>query len=133
MRPGRATSVPRLTSLDTQIFGAGATVSVRFTKKPGEGTPVRFIAADDPTEAAAVREVDLQKRFHLSATQLANRLQLTTNKSHALWQRLGVDRDPQCMHTFMFGKSTHAMFSDNALTRMREALAVGNEPSATAV
>jgi hypothetical protein len=40
-----------------------------------------------------VREVDLQKRFHLSATQLAKRLLLTTNKSHALrqkaWRRQG--------------------------------------------
>ena len=123
---------PRLASLDTQISGTGATVSVRFTKKLGEGAPVRFIAADDPTEAAAVREVDLQKRFHLSASQLAKRLQLTTNKSYALRQRLGVDKDQQCMHTFMFGRSTHQMFSDNALTRMREALATMNGANETA-
>jgi hypothetical protein len=45
-------------------------VSVNFTKEAGEG----IIAADDPAEAAAVREVDLKKRFHLSATQLAKRL-----------------------------------------------------------
>ena len=122
----RAAVFPRLASLDTQISGNGVTVSVRFTKKTDEGAPVRFIEADDPTEAAAVREVDLQKRFHLSATQLAKRVQLTTNKSHALRQKLGVDKDPQCMHTFTFGKSTHAMFSDNAITRMREALATAS-------
>ena len=129
----RAEVFPRLASLDTQISGTGATVTVRFTKKAGEGTPVRFIAADDPTEAAAVREVDLQKRFYLSATQLANRLQLTTNKSHALRQKLGVDKDPQCMHTFTFGKSTHAMFSDNAVTRMREAISPANTSNEAAV
>jgi hypothetical protein len=55
---------PRLGSLDTQISGTGATVSV-LAKKAGEGAPVRYIAADDPTEAAALREVDLQKRFHI--------------------------------------------------------------------
>jgi hypothetical protein len=93
----------------------------RFTKKVGEGAPVRLIAADDPTEAAAVREVDLQKRFHLSATQLARALELTTHKSHALRQKLRIDADPQCMHTFTFGKSKHPMFSDNATTRMQEA------------
>lgn len=119
----RAEVFPRLGSLDTQISGSGAAVSVRFTKKHAEGAPVRFIAADDPTEAGAVREVDLQKRFYLSATQLAKRLRLTINKSHALRQKLGVDKDPQCMHTFMFGRSKHAMFSDSAFTRMREALA----------
>ena len=66
----RAEVFPRLASLDTQISGAEATATIRFTKKSGEGTPVRFIAADDPTEGAAVREVDLQKQLPLSATQL---------------------------------------------------------------
>jgi len=119
---GRGDVFPRLSSLDTQVLGVGASVSVRFTKKAGEGAPVRFIAADDPTEAAAVREVDLQKRFYLSATELAKKLKLTTPKSHALRQQLGIDADPQCMHTFTFGKSKHPMFSDNAFARIRETL-----------
>jgi hypothetical protein len=118
----RSDVFPRLDGLDTQISGTGVSISVRFTKQVGEGAPVRFIAADDPTEAAAVREVDLQKRFHLSATQLAIALKLTTHKSHALRQKLRIDADPQCMHTFTFGKSKHPMFSDNAATRMREAM-----------
>jgi hypothetical protein len=118
----RSDVFPRLDGLDTQISGTGVSIRVRFTKKVGEGAPVRFIAADDPTEAAAVREVDLQKRFHLSATQLARALELTTHKSHALRQKLRIDADPQCMHTFTFGKSKHPMFSDNAATRMREAM-----------
>jgi hypothetical protein len=82
--------------------------------------------ATNRTEAAAVREVDLQKRFHLSATELARRLNLTTNKSYALRQKLGIDKDPQCLHTFTFGRSKHPMFSDNAFTQMRRAL---TEPS----
>ena len=114
---------PRLGGLDTQISGSGATITVRFTKKESEGAPVRFIAADDPTEAAAVREVDLQKRFHLSATSLAKKLKLTQPQSHALRQKLGIDADLQCRHEFTFGKSKHPMFSDNAFTQMRDALA----------
>jgi hypothetical protein len=39
-----------------------------------------------------------------------------------LSQKLCIDADPQCMHTFTFGKSKHTMFSDNAATRMREAM-----------
>ncbi len=115
---------PRLGGLETQITGSGATVTVRFTKKEGEGAPVRFIAADDPTEAAAVREVDLQKRFYLSPTALAKKLNLTTNKSFSLRKQLGIEADPQCMHTFVFGKSKHPMYSDNAFSRMREAIGV---------
>jgi hypothetical protein len=113
---------PRLTGLDTKISGGGVTVSVHFTKKASEGVPVRLVAADDPTEAAAVREVDLQKRFHLTATQLAKKLNLTQPKSHALRKTLGIDVDPQCMHTFTFGKTKHPRFSDNAFTRMRSAV-----------
>jgi hypothetical protein len=102
IRAGKSRSevFPRLGTLDTQISGSGATVTVRFTKKEGEGTPVRYIAADDPTEAAAVREVDLQKRFYMSATQLAKAIKLTPPKSHALRQKLRIDADPQCMHIF---------------------------------
>jgi hypothetical protein len=126
---------PRLGGLETEVSGSGATVTVRFTKKEGEGAPVRFVAADDPTAAAAVREVDLQKRFYLSPTGLAKKLDLTTNKSFALRKQLGIDADPQCMHTFVFGKSKHPMYSDNAFTRMREALTAAKtvpvEPKAT--
>jgi hypothetical protein len=127
---------PRLGSLDTNISGTGATVSVRFTKKTGEGLPVRFIAADDPTEAAAVREVDLQKRFHLSPTELAKRLKLTLLSAHALRKELGIDSDPQCMHTFAFGRSKHPRFSDNAFARMRDAMmeaTASSQPSRASV
>jgi hypothetical protein len=119
---------PRLGVLDTRVAGEGATITVRFTKKVGEGAPVRFVPADDPTEAAAVREIDLQKRFHMSATALARKLKLTPPKSHAMRKKLGIDADPQCMHTFTFGKSKHPMFSDNAFNRMRDALAAAKAP-----
>ena len=83
IRGGKSRSdvFPRLGTIDTQISGTGATISVRFTKRAGEGAPVRFVAADDPTDAAAVREVDLQKRFRLSASELAKALKLNTHKS----------------------------------------------------
>lgn len=127
---GREEVFPRLGGLDTQLSGEGSTITVRWTKKAGEGAPVRFIAADDPTEAAAVREVDLQKRFYMSATKFASKLGLSPNRSHALRQELGIDTDPQCRHVFTFGRSKHQMFSDTALKKMREALAAprGDRP-----
>src|SRR5204863_8007104 len=76
-RVGRAIKVgkprdevfPRLRSLGTSTEGSGLTVTVRFSKK--EGVPVQFVPADDPRDAAAVREVDLQRKYHLSARELA--------------------------------------------------------------
>ncbi len=128
----RSEVFPRLGTLDTQISGSGATVTVRSTKKEGEGAPVRYIAADDPVEAAAVREVDLQKRFHMSATKFAKAVNLTTHKSLALHKKLAIDADPQCVHIFVFGKSRHPMFSHNALERMRGVLVADSKIHPTA-
>ena len=118
----RADVFPRLGGLGVQVSGGGALVTVRFTKG-SDGAPVRFVAADDPAAAAAVREVDLQRRFHMSASRLAELLKLTPPKSHKLRKQLGIDADPQCMHVFTFGKSKHPRFSDSALQRMRAAMA----------
>jgi hypothetical protein len=124
-KPGQEV-FPRLCALGTQVSGEGANVTVRFTKS--DGAPVHFVPADDPTDAAAVREVDLQKRFHLSASQLAELLKINTVQSHRLRKALAIDADPQCKHVFVFGKSKHDRFSDAALKRMRNALAA--EPRA---
>jgi hypothetical protein len=90
---------PRLAQVVTQFEGDGPAVVVRISKT--EGAPIRFIAADDPTEAAAVREFDLQKRFRYSPTELAKHLNFTVNKTAALKAYFGTDQDPQCMHEFV--------------------------------
>jgi hypothetical protein len=112
---------PRLAGLGVQVSGDGPLVTVRFTKDL-QATPVRFIAADDPTEAAAVREVDLQRRYHLSPTKLAELLKMSAHRSFLLRKQLSIDADPQCRHVFTFGKTKHARFSDTALKKMREAV-----------
>jgi hypothetical protein len=53
---------PRLSTLGTAIDGEGPTLTVHFTKR--EGVPVTYVAADDPREAAAVRQVDLQRKYY---------------------------------------------------------------------
>ena len=125
----RAEVFPRLDGLTTTVSGEGATVVVRFTK--GDGAPITLVPADDPSDAAAVREVDLQKKFHLSATKLAEVLGVKPHASYALRVKLGIDGDPKCRHVFTFGKSKHPMFSDNAMVRMRDALKI-QAPAASA-
>jgi len=112
---------PRLANLATDLGGDGVTVTVRFTKK--SGAPVTYVAADDPAEAAAVREVDLQRKFHWSKGELADRLGLTQPKALSLRRYLGIEDDDQCRHDFVFGRSVHRQYSDNAFTKMKEALA----------
>jgi hypothetical protein len=119
---------PRLVGLTTEVEGSGMSVVVRFSKK--EGLPVRYIGADDPTDAAAVRDVDLQRKYHLSRSNLALALGLSTHQCKSLRLKLGIEDDPSCFHEFKFGKTTHPHYSDNALRKMKEALASEKAESA---
>jgi hypothetical protein len=82
---------------------------------------VRF-EADESVPAAAVREVDLQRKFHYSAASLAAAAGLTPPRAHALRCHLGIDAQPSCCHDFIFGKSRHRGYSDNAYKKMRFAV-----------
>lgn len=116
----RAEVFPRLDDLATDVAGDGISVDVRFVKKGG--LPVRYVAADDPTAAAAVREVDLQRKYHASPAELASRLGLSGPRCVALRRHLGIDDDENCVHTFKFGSQVHRRYSDNALRQMKAAL-----------
>jgi hypothetical protein len=114
---------PRLRSVATTTTGSGANVTVRFVKKGG--APVTYVAADDPAQAAAVREVDLQRKYHRSANELADAVGLKRNKATALRRYLGIDDDKNCRHVFEFGSQKIVRYSDNAYRRMKEALDSG--------
>lgn len=113
---------PRLATVGTTTEGEGVNLTVHFSKK--EGAPVRYIGGDDPAEAAAVRELDLQKKFHLRASELAKKIGLTVPKANVLRTHLGVDLDPSCRHVFEFGAQKIPCFSDTALKKMKDWLAV---------
>jgi hypothetical protein len=117
---GRAAVFPRLGALGTSIEGMGVTVTVRFSRR--EGTPVRYVPADDPREAAALREVDLQRKYHLSARDLAGLTDLTMPRSTALRRYLDLDDDEDYRHVFVFDSQRIPRWSDAALQRMRDAL-----------
>lgn len=112
---------PRLSQVAAAVSGEGLTVEVRFVKKGG--LPVQLVKADEPVDAAAFRVVDLQKKFHRSATDLAAAVGLTAPRAAALRAHLGIDIDEDCRHVFDFGSQKPVRYSDNAYTRMRDALA----------
>jgi hypothetical protein len=119
----RTAVFPQLSQVGTSVEGTGLAVEVRISKK--EGLPVRLVQDDDEEDAAAIRLVPLQKKFHWGAFELADKLLLTRPKATALRLHLGIDCDPLCVHTFTFGSQKHVRYSDNALTRMRDALREG--------
>lgn len=116
---------PKLNPLSAEISGEGLTVKVKIVKQ-SEALPIRLVRDGDGGEvvdAAAVREVDLQKKFHWSPFDLADKLRISRPRATAVRQHLGIDKDADCLHVFEFGAQKHPRYSDNALTRMREAVA----------
>jgi hypothetical protein len=114
---------PRLATVAATFDGEGPTIRVQFVKRGG--SPVTYVTAGDPRDAAAVREVDLQRKYHLSKKDLADRLGLTMPRSTALRRHLGIDEDDDCVHVFQFDSQTHYRYSDNTVRRMKQALDEG--------
>jgi hypothetical protein len=112
---------PRLMALNAITSGVGPTVKIKIEKKTG--APVRLIASDDPAEAGAVREVDLRKRFPMTATDLAVKSGLTAPKANAVRKWCGVDEDPLSCRVFEHGSMKFPSYSDHALTKMKKAIA----------
>lgn len=100
------------------MTGTAVELKVHITKN--QGIPIHRIAADDPSNAAAVREVDLRKKYRYTPTELAQRLGLNTGQSKTLREMLKIDGDPVMSHVFEFGKSKHPCYSDQALAKMKE-------------
>ncbi|WP_433512211.1 DUF3644 domain-containing protein [Nonomuraea sp. CA-143628] len=115
----RAEVFPRLQQLATTTDGEGLLIKLRFVKSQ-DAPPVRYVA-DETVPAAAIREVDLQAKYHRSATELAKDVGLSRPRCTALRRHLGIDADPACYHEFVFSSTRLGRFSDNALKRLRTA------------
>lgn len=114
---------PKLSTLATEVAGEGVMVTVRFSK--AEGMPVRMVRGDEDVAAGAIREVDLQRKYHWTKPQLCEKLGLTQPRCLALRRHLGIEDDQSCRHDFEFGSIVHRQYSDNAYQRMKQALDAG--------
>lgn len=111
---------PKLTGITSTTTGGGLAVEVRFVKK--DGLPVTF-TTDPNVEVAAIREVDLEKKFHMGAYDLADKASVDRTRAVALRRHLGLDNDDDhYSHTFKFGSQSLRRYSNNALTAMRGAM-----------
>ena len=110
---------PRLSDVATVCRRTGNHVTVHFTKK--DGAPVHYVA-DDSTPAAAVRQIDLQNKYHRSPAGLAPAVGLT---GPARWRSAGTSGSMTTSPAATTSSSARhgiASYSDNALTKMREAV-----------
>ncbi len=111
---------PRLGKVGASISGEGLEVQVRFVKQEN-ALPVKF-TNDEEVDAAAIRTVDQQKKYHWTAFGLAEALGISRPRATALRTHLGIDNAPNTCHTFLFSKQKHVRFSDQALVRMKAAM-----------
>jgi hypothetical protein len=108
-------------TLASNVEGEGPTIRVRITKS-ADAPAIRYVSGDDPEGAAAIREVDLQKKYHWSPSSLADKLGLSANKAKAVRDFLRIDENPANVMVFEFGSQKHPRYSDNALCVLRDAI-----------
>jgi len=110
---------PKLTGYSTSVGGTGLTVEVRMVK--AGGLPVTY-TSNDELEPAAIRTVDLEKKFYMGPYDLADRCGIHRSKAIALRRHLGLDEnDDHYSHRFVFGNTKLLRYSDNARKAMMEA------------
>lgn len=114
---GRAQVFPKLSGVSADVSGEGVGLEVRFVKSGG--MPVTYVS--DGADASAVRVVDLQKKYYLTATELAQKLGVSPPRALALRRHVGADANPDMSNTFYMGKVRYLGYSDNAYTAMRGA------------
>lgn len=122
IREGKSRSqvFPKLTGYAANIVGSGLTVEVRLVKSGG--LPVTY-TSDPAVDPAAIRTVDLEKKFYMGPYDLADRAGVSRSGATALRRHLGLDsNDDHFSHRFVFGRTKHLRYSDNALKAMRDAL-----------
>lgn len=105
---------PALGAVGAEVSGVGLEVEVRIVKNGG----LPFTYSNDE-DAAAVREVNLQKRYAFPRQELAEKAGLTAPRSAALREHLGLDSGEPYLHIFVFGSQKHPQYSGKAVAKMR--------------
>jgi hypothetical protein len=110
---------PTLGSVGADVQGLGLEVEVRIVKNGG--LPFTYTQDED---AAAIREVNLQKRYGIPRQELADAAGLTLPRSAALRAHLGLDDGEPYLHTFVFGSQKHPRYSGEAVAKMRHGVKI---------
>lgn len=116
----RAQVFPKLSTVGSSVSGGGLTVEVKLVKT--DGLPMTYVTAESDVEPAAIRMVDLEKKFYMGPYDLADKAGINRTKSTAVRRHLNLDsNDDTNSHKFVFGKQQHLRYSDNALKSMKHA------------
>jgi hypothetical protein len=116
----RAQVFPKLSAVGSDVSGEGLTVEVKLVKTGG--LPITYVSAESGVEPAAIRTVDLEKKFHMGAYDLADKAGIDRTRATAVRRHFNLDtNDDVHSHRFVFGSTSLMRYSDNALRKMKEA------------
>jgi len=112
---------PGVASIKIEAEGDGPTLSLRLTKN--EGIPVRRLKEGEVTDTVvAVRRVNELDFYSLGATDLAKKVGLTTPKSRAVVDHLGLRDDLNFFKEIKIGRTVHSRYSPKAIEKIKDAL-----------
>jgi hypothetical protein len=101
--------------------GSGVAMAIHITKR--DGIPVHLVQdGEAPQATIAVRKVNDTDFYCYSSTAMAKKIGVTGPKTVALIRYLKLQDDLNCFREIKIGKSRFKMYSNNALTKLREAL-----------
>lgn len=112
---------PGVAVLETTAVGSGPSVDLRITKK--EGVPVHLVKEGTPgASVIAIKRVDELGFYHLSSTQLAEKVGLTMPKMGAVIRYGKIKEDPAYYKQVTIGKSKFDRYSTSAVDKANEVL-----------
>ncbi len=100
--------------------GAGATLSLRLSKK--EGIPIQLVAEGTPgASVVAAKRVNELDFYNLGAKQLADKFGTSIPKAIAVVDYLGLRNKPECYKEFKIGSQLYKRYSQKALDEFKTA------------
>jgi len=118
---GWRTIFPGVARLNLDTKGPGLNVTLRITKSEGE--PIHLVPEGTPgATIVAVKRVDELGFYHLSLTDLAEKIGLTGPRILSVVKHLRLQDDPQYFKEFAIGTQHFKRYSLQALDRIRKEL-----------
>lgn len=108
-------------SVEITTDGSGPALSLRISKK--EGTPIQVVPEGTPgASVVAIKRVNELDFYSLGATQLAEKVGLTTPKVIAVVDHRGLRDREECYKELRIGRAIFKRYSPRAIEAVKQAL-----------
>jgi hypothetical protein len=114
---------PGVASIEVTTSGTGPSLSIRWTKR--EGLPIQTVPEGTPGAAVvAIRRVNELDFWNMGRNQLAQKIGLSGPRTTALVRQLKLQDNEDCFKQITIGKSKFDRYSQTAIQKCEQALAV---------